>query len=364
MNNLNARHFIFIILGTSIVALKTYPNIIVKYGGRDSWIAVSIASLLILLFTVYILWICKKTNTYNIFEIYSSTLGQRLGTICLFLFIFALFLTLIECASIESSAVHQNMLLDSPPWYILLFFIVIAIYSVGKGLRSIIVITILGIIFIMFAGINLGIMTIKYKESKYLFPILENGLDLNFGIATLKSLGGYAGITIFLPFLVNINEKEKSKLIRNSIIALIIVIQMEIVSMTGVITTFGANRAINIWYPKLIQTQLVSYFGFLESGEFFVMLQIVGGWFVKYILTFYGLINLLKKFDLINKYSIYIISILTFLFSFLISKNSFMLLKFLVYYNYISLVNFIIIPFMVYTIFLIKHNIKNPNNKK
>lgn len=362
MDKLNARHFIFIILGTSIVALKTYPHIIIKYGGRDSWIAVSIASLLILLFTIYVLWICKKTNTYNLFQIYSSALGQRLGTIFLFLFIFTLFLTLIESSSIEANAMHQNMLLESPPWYILLFFIVVAIYSVSKGLRPIIIVSILGIMFIMFAGVNLGIMTIKYKKSKYLFPILENGLDLNFWIATLKSLGSYAGTAIPLSFLVNINDKEKSKLIKNSIIALIIVIQMEIVSMTGIITTFGPNRALNIWYPKLIQTQLVSYFGFLESGEFFVMLQMVGGWFVKYILTFYGLINLLKEFNLINKYSIYIISVLTFLFSFLISKNSFTLLKFLIYYNYISLVNFIIIPFIVYTIFLIKYNIKNPKN--
>ncbi len=362
MDKLNARHFIFIILGTSIVALKTYPNIIIDYGGRDSWIAVSIASLLILLFTVYILWICKKTNTYNILEIYNSALGQRLGTIFLFLFIFTLLLTLIESSSIEANAMHQNMLLETPPWYILLFFIVVAIYSVSKGIPSIIIITILGIMFIMFAGINLGIMTIKYKESKYLFPILENGLDLNFWIATLKSLGTYAGVVIFLPFLVNIDEKEQHKLMKNSIIALIIVIQMEIISMTGVITTFGPDRAMNIWYPKLIQTQLVSYFGFLESGEFFVMLQIVGGWFIKYILTFYGLIALLKEFNLISKYSIYIISVLTFLFSFLISKNGFTLLKFLIYYNYISLVNFIIIPFIVYTIFLIKFNVKNSNN--
>lgn len=362
MDKLNARHFIFIILGTSIVALKTYPNIIIDYGGRDSWIAVSIASLLILLFTVYILWICKKTNTYNILKIYNSALGQRLGTIFLFLFIFTLLLTLIESSSIEANAMHQNMLLETPPWYILLFFIVVAIYSVSKGIPSIIIITILGIMFIMFAGINLGIMTIKYKESKYLFPILENGLDLNFWIATLKSLGTYAGVVIFLPFLVNIDEKEQHKLMKNSIIGLIIVIQMEIISMTGVITTFGPKRAMSIWYPKLIQTQLVSYFGFLESGEFFVMLQMVGGWFIKYILAFYGLINLLKEFNLISKYSIYIISVLTFLFSFLISKNSFILLKFLIYYNYISLVNFIIIPFIVYTIFLIKFNVKNSNN--
>ncbi|MCY6371856.1 GerAB/ArcD/ProY family transporter [Clostridium ganghwense] len=359
MSKLNCRHFIFIILGTTIVGLKTYPNLIIQHAVRDSWIAVSIASVLIFLFTIYILWICKKTNTYNLSEIYNSALGKILGPICLFFFILTLFLTLIESSSIESNALRENLLLDTPSWYILLFFILIAIYSINKGLRALLMITIFAIITIMFAGINLGIMTTKYKQSKYLFPILENGLDLNFWIGTLKSLGCYSSIAIFLPFLVDINKKERHKLIKNSIIALIIVIQMQIISMTGIITTFGPKRALSIWYPKLIQTQLVSYFGFLESGEFFVMLQMVGGWFIKYILTFYAFLNLLKEFNISNEYNIYISSSAVLLSSFFISRNIFTLYKFLDYYIYISLINFIAVPLIIFTIFLIKYKLNS-----
>ncbi|MCY6959731.1 endospore germination permease [Clostridium brassicae] len=358
MNQLNSRHLIFVIFGISIVALKTYPNIVILFAGRDSWIAVLIASILLFLFTIYIILICQKTETYNIYEIYDFALGKKLSTILLSLLYLTIFLTLIECSSIESSSIHENLFIETPPWYILIFFVMVGFYSINKGLNAVIIITVIGISFIMLAGMNLGIMTIKFKDNKFLFPILENGFDLNFLIATIKALGGYSSIFLFLPFLINLDTKERKHLTKSVIIALIIVIQMEILSMTGIITTFGPKRAINIWYPKLIQTQLVGYFGFLESGEFFVLLQMVGGWFVKYLLTFYTLLTLSKEFNFLSKYTTLIVSILVYIISFFIIRNAFFLLKFLNYYNYISLINFIIIPFFVFTLFIVKFNKK------
>jgi spore germination protein (amino acid permease) len=351
MAKLNSRHFIFIIMGTSIVSLKTYPNLIIKEAGRDSWIAVILASVIIFFFTLYILWICKKTNCYDLFKIFTS-LGKVPGTILLFLYCISLFLTLIESSSIQASSMHENMLLETPPWFILLFFLLTSVYSIKKGLKALVIISVLGITFIMFAGMNLGVMTIKYKNPKYILPILAYGLDLDFWVATLKAVASYASITVFLPFLSKISDKPK--LIKNTMIALIIVIQMEIISTMGVITSFGPKRAQNIWYPKLIQTQLVSYFGFLESGEFFVMLQIVGGWFIKYILTFYALLTFLKKLEIFNKYSLYIITLLVFFISYWVSKDIFTLFKLLDYYLYIALLGFLLIPFIVFTVFLFK----------
>ncbi|MCY6484280.1 endospore germination permease [Clostridium aestuarii] len=355
MNKLNSRHFIFIILGTTIVALKTYPNLVIEYAGRDSWISLILASIFIFLFSIYILWICKQTNCYDMHTIYISSLGNIFGTLFLFLFTLTLFLTLIESSSIEASGMHVNLLLETPNWYILIFFLLAAVYSIKKGLRSIIIITIIAIAFIMVAGINLGVMTMKYKQSKYLFPILANGIDLNLLIGVIKSLGLYSSWSIAIPFLVNIDSNSKNKLIKTNIIALVIVIQMQIVSMTGIIMTFGPKRSVNILYPKLIQTQLVRYFGFLESGEFFVMLQMVGGWFVKYILTFYAILKLLERINLHSKYNIYIITILIFIFSFFITQNNFTLINLLIYYNYISLINFVIVPLIVFTIFFMKN---------
>lgn len=361
MDKFNTKHLMFVIWGVAIVSLKTYPNIIIKHGGRDSWIATAVASIFILLFLIYIMKIFVKTNSYNMYEIYISSLGRNFGHVFYFLFMFTLFLTLIECMAVESNSMHQNMLLETPVWYIAVFFVLGAMYCVKKGLRSLIIITILGMVGVMAAGINLGILTAKYKENKFLYPILENGFNLDLIIATIKSLGFYASVAIIFPFINEVFDKKN--LVRFSIAGMIIVIQMEVYALMGIITTFGYKRALTIYYPKLIQTQLVSHFDFLESGELFVMLQIVGGWFVKYCLTFYALLKLIEVIsDIPKKKLIPIISIVVFILAYFSGRNGFILLRLLVIYNYISLVNFFIIPVIIFTVFLMRHS-KNKSKK-
>lgn len=353
MGKLNARQFIFIILGTTIVSFKTYPNIVIKYGKNDSWIAAIIASIFILLLFTFMLRISLKTNKFNLYEIYTNSCGEIIGNILYVFLILTFFLTLVESSSVESNSMHQNMLLETPAWFLLIFFVVATAYSVNKGLRPLVIITIIGIFFVMLAGTNLSILTASYKKNKYLYPILANGFNKDLFLATVKSLGFYASIGLTLPYLNEI--KNKKDLVTTSLVGLIIVIQMEVYSTIGVITTFGYERALTIYYPKLLQTQMVSHFDFLESGELFVMLQIIGGWFLKYCLSFYGLLKLLESFgNKSNLKAIIIISLLVFIVSFFTSKNGFMLLTFLTYYNYISLINLLIIPALVFTIHGIK----------
>lgn len=367
MSNFNAKQFLFIILGTSVVSFKTYPNIVISYGKRDAWIATLIASILIFIFYIFILKVCLKTDSYDVHKIYTSALGNTLGNIFYVLFIFTMFLTLVESSAIEANSMHQNMLLETPPWYILLFFVISAGYAVSKGIRPLIIITMVGIVFVMLAGINLGVLTAKYKENKYLYPILQYGFNKDMIIATIKSLGMYSAVGITFPYLNEVFDKKN--IIRGSIVGLLIVLQMQIYSIIGIITTFGYERAITIYYPKLLQTQLVKYFDFLESGELFVMLQIVGGWFIKYCISFYALLKLLEVFNIKSKKSVIaIISVFVFVFSYFSEKSSFKFLNFLVYYNYISLINFIIIPGIIFTVYYIRkagnQSNKNTDNKE
>lgn len=357
MDKLNQKHLMFIIWGTSIVALKTYPNVYISSAGRDSWISVIIASIIFLLYFIYILFVCKKTNCYDMDEIYRNALGKTMGDIFLILFIISLIISLIESSSVEANAMHVNMLADTPPWFFLLFIIIPGIYIAKKGTRSMVIVSIIGITLIMLAGINLGILTTKYKKSDYLLPIMADGVTIPFIMSIIKALGCYGGIAICIPFLSQLTSK--SKITRYSVIAMLVVIQMEIVSAIGTLTTFSVSRALRINYPKLVQTQLVSYFDFLEFGEFYVMLQMVGGWFIKYILALGAILILLKKISFFNKYMIYIISLFVFIVSFFISAKVITLYKFLEVYVYFSVVTFMLIPAIIFTLFYLKR--KNSN---
>jgi len=172
-------------------------------------------------------------------------------------------------------------------------------------------------------------------------------------------LGLYGSISISLPYLVKI--KDTKEIMKHSLIGLLIVIQMEIVATIGVIATFGIDFTNTMPYPKLMQTQQVSYFRFLEFGELFVMLQIVGGWLLKYIATFYAILLLTKEFNFKKKqlvYTTYIVSVFVYIGSYFLAGDLGKLFKFFNMYTYVSFVNFIIIPFIIFTIYAVKMNNK------
>lgn len=353
MNKITSRQFIFIIIAFTVVSLKTYPTIYIYNGGRDSWIAMIISSAIILMYFIFALKVFQKTNCYDLYYMYCNALGKILGNILYTFFILSLFLTLVECAGVESSAMHTNLLLESPIWYLLIFLVFPAIYCVKKGTRSIVSLTIIGMILMTLAGINLVILTSTYKHYKNLLPIFENGITSGFLISIVKILGLYGHITICFLYMEYIEKKDK--LLKYSLIGFLFVIQMQIVSVIGILATFQLERALRFPYPKLLQTQLVSYWRFIESGEFFVMLQTVGGWYVKYILVLHLVIKCLTNINLKNKYLIYIISVLTFLITYYVAENLLVFLKFLNIYSYISFANFLMVPFMVIAIFYFKN---------
>jgi spore germination protein (amino acid permease) len=358
MDKLNTKHFMFLIWGTSIVSMKTYPNVFIQKAGRDSWISVIIASIILLLYFLFILFVCQKTNCYNMDEIYRKALGKTMGDIFLILFIITIIITLIESSSVEANAMNVNMLSDTPPWFFLIFLIIPSIYITKKGTRAIVIVTIIGMLLAMLAGINLAVLTFRYKKTSYLLPIMANGVTFPFILSIIKTLGCYSGISICIPYLSKLSTK--SKLIKYSIISMLILIQMEVVANIGVLTTFGVTRALNINYPKLIQTQLVSYFDFLEFGELYVMLQMVGGWLVKYVLALGAILILIKKLSFFNKYIIYIISVFVFIVSFFISPKIITLYKFLNLYVYLAVVGFILIPTIIFSVFYFRT--KSSNN--
>jgi spore germination protein (amino acid permease) len=351
-DKLTAKHLLFIIWGTTIVSIKTNINTFIRDGQRDTWIAIIISSLLILLYLLYTINTCVKHNSFNFVDVYNKALGKIIGKIFLGMFILTLILTLIECAAVESNAMHTNIFLETPTWYLILFFIIPAIYTVKNGIVPVITVVIFGIILAIIAGINLIVLTAKYKEYKLLLPIMAEGINPGFIKAILKSLGFYGSLAIMFPFFGYI---QKTKTIRrHAAIGLLFVMQMHIVAATGAITSFGAERVLNLAYPKLIQTQQINYFGFLESGEFFVMFQIIGGWFVKYIITLQAIIKILEDMKLEIKYIVFFISAPVLVVSYFASTCFFRLSDLLNYYSYICLLNYIVIPVIVFTIFSIK----------
>ncbi|MDF2504493.1 endospore germination permease [Clostridium sp.] len=358
MDKFNGTHLIFILCGIAIVSMKTYPTVYTQLGGRDSWIAVICSGVILFLFAYMIIGISKKNNKYNMCDIYHIAVGKILGNILIGCFILTLFFTLIECTSIEANSMHVNMLSNTPPWFFTIFFAIPALYTFSKGKNSIVIVTVIGITLVTISGTNLAILTSKYKNYNFLLPIMEHGITKNFIISIIKSLALFSFFSVILPFLTELKDKRTVK--KYITIALIFIVQMEVISTVGIIATFGTSRANTIYYPKLIQTQLVNYWGFLESGELYVLLQVIAGWYIKYVLTLFSMKLILKKLNIKNKVYTYLVTVLVIIAAIFFSRDSILLFKAVNIFLYISLANFIIIPTIVYIIF----NFRNKKNLK
>lgn len=352
VDKFTSKHLGFIILGVAIVSLKSYPTIFTRNGGRDTWIAMGVGCVLSLFYLLFMLHIFKKSNYLNLSDIYTAAVGKWIGRFFLLLFIVTLFLTLVESASVEANSMHTNMLLGTPSWMFLLFFIPPALYTVKKGIAAIITITLISMVLVSISGMNLSILTAPYKHFNFLFPILKDGVTKGLILSMLQILGVYGSVSIIFPYITDI--KDRKNFIKYQMIAMIFVIQVEFVAMSGVLMTFNIDVLNTMSYPKLLQTQLISKYQFLEFGELFVMLQMVGGWFVKYVLTLTALIKLIEIMKVKIKYLAYWISGLCLICSYFISNNLFLLFKFLNYYSYICLINFIIIPFFIFLLYALR----------
>ncbi|MBM7865777.1 endospore germination permease [Heliobacterium gestii] len=349
---LTSWHSIFFILGLGVVSIKTYPIIFTQHAGRDTWIALIVASFITLVYVTYILWVCRQTKTYDIGVIYRSALGKPLGNLALALFGATIFLTLVESSAIEASAMRTNFMEETPLWFLLIWFLTVGVYAASRGYAAVLTVTLITIFLVFLSGVNLLFLTSSYKKYKYLLPIMAEGVSAPFLLATIKLLGAYGAVAIFFPYLIDIADRKK--MTRGIIIGLLLLFQMQVVSMTGTLTTFDIERHNVMWFPKLLQTQAIRQYPFLESGELFVMFQVIAGWLTKFIISLFALLKTLEMIGLPTKHLVYLFGLITFFLSTLLTGDLFFLFSLLNDFIYISLINFMAIPFFVFSLFLLK----------
>ncbi|HWR44287.1 endospore germination permease [Sporomusa sp.] len=354
----NSKHLMFIIAGLTIVSVKTYPAVFTRLAGRDTWLAVAVAMLLILVYISYLIWVCRKKNCYSMAHIYRYTLGPVLGNAMLSLFMLSVLLHLLESAAVESSAMHEQFLLNIPPTAFMAVLMTVGLYIATLGYQAVITTTIIHIAGIATSGMGLFILVAKYKNYDYIFPIMADGVTGDFAQAVLKLTGVYGSIAIILPFLSRVSDK--ANILKYTVLGTLFVAQNQVVSMIGTIATFSLPWLNAMFYPKLLQTQLVSHFDFMEAGELFVMYQIVGGWLMKYILCFFAAIILVRLLGKPKEYFFWVLSGIIFFAAKYLANNIFMMFDALDYFAYISIVNLIVIPVIIYTIFLFKDSCAIP----
>lgn len=359
MSKLSAKHFVLFIFGVTFISFKTYPSIFINLGGRDTWLYSIFAFLIFLLFAMYLIYVMDSRNVYDIECIFTKGSSKLIGNILLFMFATGLFLAAIEAATIEANVIKTNFFIETPVWYILIFFLLPSFFIIGKRFNTFLTFVILTSTSTIINIIILFLLTAKYRNMDFIMPVLSNGITLDLVQTSLLILGSLSAFVIALPYLKYLAPKSKLK--KHTIIALLIIGFVCVYSMIGVISTFGPLRASNIFYPEFVESQLVQIGGFIEFGELFFIYQTVIGMFLKYIIATYGIYLLYEKVIKNKNAFITIYSIVVFVGANFLSSNNYILFDILKYYQYLNILLFIIVPIIAFGMFQLRSNKKIKN---
>ena len=349
MNKLSAKHFILFVFGVTYISFKTYPSLFIAEGGRDTWLYTLIIYLIFFAFAMYLIYIMDSRKVYNINIVFTQGLSKPLGNIFLFLFSLGLFLAALESVAVETNVVKSCFFPGTPSWYILIFFLIPSVFLIGKNISSFLVFV---IIIISSLGVNtfiLSVITERYKDMKYIMPVLSGNVGSEFISTLLLVLGSLSAFVITLPYLRYLNSGKDLR--KHSFITLGILGAICIYSIIGILSTFGPLRAANLFYPEFTQSQRVQLGGFLEFGDFFFLYQTVVGFFLKYSIATYGVYIIYKKHIKNYKYFTTVYTLAIFIFGTFLSRNNYILFYILKYYQYINLILFIAIPLIAFTSF-------------
>ena len=112
-NKISTKHYIIFIYAVTFVSLKIYCSQFITIGGRDTWICLIAAFILLIGIATYLLDIIARKGNYNINNIFTIGLSKTMGNILLFLFAIGLFLSSLESASVEANVVKSCFFLET-----------------------------------------------------------------------------------------------------------------------------------------------------------------------------------------------------------------------------------------------------------
>lgn len=354
MNKLSSKHYLFFICVVSFIGLRSYSSIFISMGGADTWIAGIIAGIIYLAYLYFIIYVCKKTNTFDIKIIFKGAYPKKIGNIFIFIFALTLFLTSIESTAAQSDSIHSNIFIETPIWYSLLFFIIPAAYLITRRLETLLIVITVTIVLVFSTMFIVELFTFSYQHYTYLLPIMGLGINKEFILCILLILGSFCSTAVTFPFLKYVEKKEK--LSKFTLIAGLIIVFISVASVTSAVTTFGPLRASNIYYPEFLRTQRIELQGFIEFGDLLFISKTTCLWFLKYVLCAVAILYLYKdKFSNKRVYAI-VYSIIAYICAFFITKNHYIFFDFLKYYQLIALVLLGVMPFITFCIYYYRWN--------
>lgn len=266
--------------------------------GRDSWLSVIVATVLFLPVFVMVAYMMKRTNQ----QPFQPWLAQNYGKAASFIFALLFSVVLLFSAAITLKDMitwtASSYLPATPPFAIAFSLIVLALYAVSKGLRTIAYSASILLPLVILFGEFVMTSNFQHKDYSLLLPLFESGkYTFVHGIVYIGSC------LIEIMMLLLLQHKLSSTVKTRYVILLgLVLFGLTLGPLMGSLAEFGPVEAKVQRYPAFEEWRLVKIGNFIEHVDFLSIFQWVCGAFIRICLILYLFSQLYSK----SKLALYI----------------------------------------------------------
>lgn len=282
-------HVIF--LSMTFIGLKNHVTILpslLTNSGRDSWIAVILATLLVIPWLLLLVHIQKKLNGTPMREwlLQNNSIAGKV-----FIYVTVFYLLLVAAFTMRETLqwVSTTFLTVTPILILFFIYTLLCIFLATSNLQSIVMVNVIVLFGVLVLGFFVAFVNIQVKDHSLLLPLFENGYT-----PVLKSIVYPASGFVELLMLLFIQHYFKEQLrFSHLLIMLLLLSWLTLGPLVGAIAEFGPIEAAKQRYPAYEEWRLATIGRFIEHLDFFSIYQWLTGAFVRIGFIIFIVIDLL-----------------------------------------------------------------------
>ena len=291
-------HVIF--LSMTVIGLKSHVSIlpsILEVGGRDGWLSVLLAAVIVLPWLLFLVAITKRMDSRPFIKIVEEKSGPATAMV-IKIIVGGILLLLAAFTMVEMLLwVHATFLPTTPMPVLFGIYFILCVALAVHGLQTIVIANAIVLSVVILLGFFIAFVNAGVKDYSLLLPVLEHGMD-----PVLRAvIFPMAGLTELLLFIF-IQHHVKSRIqFRHFALMLLLLMGLTMGPLVGAIVEFGPDEAAKQRYPAFEEWALASVGEFINHMDFFSIYQWMTGAFIRisfylYIVTeLFGIATQKKK---------------------------------------------------------------------
>jgi len=276
----------------SVTALQVYMLLITSVGfmnhvliepvlfnkiGRDAWISVVMATVLLIAMVPFLLYLLKNTGELSLFDWFKQRAGKSIATIMYTPVVVYLFCMSAITLKDTHDWLKISYLPQTPGIIISIVILFVCVYVTISGLRTLAIMTGVLLPVVLLLGYFVATANFPYKNYDSLMPFMEHGVKPVLHGA-FYAWGGFIEIVLILWLKHHVPKPLKGGPL---FLFAFLLLGLTLGPITGALAEFGPSEAIKQRYPAYEEWRLVQIGKDIEHVDFLSLYQWMSGIIVR-----------------------------------------------------------------------------------